>query len=137
MPCFDSHSPFVQTSRSFEGRLFCIVWVYERESNAVAGSELAESIEVRADDVGDFGIAANGLPVDAEHDRLAVVRDLYGARRDRLGRQFAQTPCERLSREANPHAIAGRLHEIFAVREFTRIEKPIVLWAGESTKDNG
>ena len=137
MPCFDSHSPFVQTSRSFEGRLFCIVWVYECESNAVAESELAESIEVRADDVGDFWIAADGLPVHAEHDRLAVVRDLYGARRNWFGCQFAQTPRERLPREANPHAVAVRLHEIFAVREFARIEKPIVLWAGECTNENG
>ena len=53
------------------GKPFALFRRHDCEADIVTGTELADPVEVSANDVRDFGVAANGLAVHAEHYRQA------------------------------------------------------------------
>jgi hypothetical protein len=81
---------------------------HELEADARAGPQLAQQVEVGADDVGQPGIAADGLAVHAEYDRQAVARHLHRTRTDRLGGQLARRHDQRRTLQSEAHAVALR-----------------------------
>ena len=67
------------------------------EAKALAGPNLAERIEARADDVRDLGIAADGLAIHAQDDALAIARYLDRAWAHGFGHQFTRGQRQTLS----------------------------------------
>jgi hypothetical protein len=57
--------------------------------NYIARTQLADAEEIGGDDVGDFGVAAGGLLLDEEKNRLAGRSDLQGAEGNAFGDEFA------------------------------------------------
>src|SRR5690606_29476680 len=60
------------------------------EAHAVAGPELRQQRPVGADGMADARIAAMGLRIGQQYDRLAVGRQLHAAGRDRFGDALAR-----------------------------------------------
>ena len=75
--------------------------------NRVARAQLAEGVEIGADDLSDSWVAADRLAVDAKDDALAILGDLNRAGTDGLGKQFARGQRQWLALQAQAHAIAG------------------------------
>ena len=59
------------------------------EADAVSGTQLAKLVQIRANDMGNLRVAADGLAIDAENNALAVTGNLHCARADRLGHELA------------------------------------------------
>ena len=54
----------------------------------VARPQLSDAMHVGSDDVGDLGIAAGGLLIDEQNNRLPILRHLNGAERNAVGQQL-------------------------------------------------
>src|SRR5262249_22650086 len=103
------------------------------EAHGVAGAKLTKRVKVGADDLSDFRIAADRLPVHAEHDALPVIGDLHGGAADRLGNHLAARPRQRLALQAKAHAVAGWSDREDLAYE-TRLVEPVGLGAREETE---
>lgn len=91
----------IQPFRFFQGDALKI--------NLCAGAQLAQGIEIGADDLADFRITADGLTINTQDDALAIARHLHRPRTDRFGNQFAIWHSQRFpALEAYAHAIASR-----------------------------
>src|SRR6516162_7996619 len=97
----------------------CFCQGYVDKTNAVTGPELAQMIEVRRNDLGNLGIAADGLPIHTEHDALAVARDLDRAGTNRLGHELALGHRQWLPLQAQAHAIARGAHRHILAGKFS------------------
>src|SRR5213079_939047 len=105
VPSKASGGPQPRAARAQAPLLFAVqslrlVLADAREKHLVARPQLAELVEVGADDLRDLGIAADGLGIDAEHDALAVARHLHRTRGNRFRDEFARRHRQWLSLQA-------------------------------------
>ena len=88
------------------------------ERDLGADRQPRERRQVGRNDGRDLGIAAGGLPVREQHDRLAVARHLDRARRDAVGGDVeAAAVLDGAAGEAHPHAVGARPDGVLAVEE--------------------
>lgn len=73
---------------------------YLFESDLFVGPQLPQFIQIRADDLCDFRITADGLPFNAEHNTLAIARYLHTPGTDRFGNEFATGQRQRFAVKA-------------------------------------
>lgn len=103
------------------------------EANCSTGAKLADAVEVGVNDLGDFGVAADGLAIDAQEDALAIAGHLDGAWADRFGDHFAGGQGQGFSLQAKAHAVAGGADLERLVEKF-RLVKPVRLQSRHDPK---
>src|SRR5690349_4916182 len=84
---------------------------HTQERHPFAGTQLAELVEVGADDLGDLRVASDRLAIDAEHDALAVPGHLNRAWTYRLRHHLSARKRERQAFQTQTHAVARRLDD--------------------------
>jgi hypothetical protein len=113
MPGGQSRQQNGQSALAFLAKKFGAIQPNHFEDNPLAGPQLAQPIQVGRNHLGDFGITANRLSIDPQHDALAIVNDLHAAGAHRFGHHFALRPGQWFSLQPDAHAITGRGYEKF------------------------
>lgn len=91
-----------------------------RKLNLGSRASLAEPVEVGLNDMSDFWIAADGLPVDPEDDALAVARHLDSTGADGFRNQFPRRHGKSWADQPQAHAIGSGSYSEVRCRECLR-----------------
>ena len=115
----DLHSEYNHSSWS-RSRPSAPSMVIAFEADLVARAQLAQPPEIRGDHVGRLGIAAGGLVLHEEHDRLSVRRRLHRAQRHSFGDHVAARRRQRRPLQPDSHAIGFLAHPVARRRKVRR-----------------